>query len=58
MAQSVQLGDSNLTNCILLEFEFEIKSFEIKTELIEIRWVYYIEYPESVDRKIIQFYEV
>ena len=58
MAQSVQLGDSNLTNCILFEFQFEIQNFEFKTELVEIRWVYYIEHPESVYHKIIQFYEV
>ncbi len=58
MAQSVQLGNLNLTICILFEFEFEIRNFEFKTELVEIWWVYYIEHPESVYHKIIQFYEV
>ena len=58
MAQSVQLGNLNLKICILFEFEFKIQNFEFKTELVEIRWVYYIEHPESVYHKIIQFYEV
>jgi hypothetical protein len=36
MAQSVQLGDSNLTNCILFEFVFENQIFEFEIELVEI----------------------
>ncbi len=55
MAQSVQLGDSNLTNCIIFEFEFEIRNFGFETELVEIRWMYHT---ESVYHKTIQFYEV